>query len=66
LSFDQNPLIAKLLSCGGKLIMGKRGSFWFLNKTCFKKYFDFTKQSVFDIEVRKLICFEKTNQVVAK
>jgi hypothetical protein len=29
LSFDQNPLIAKLLSCGGKLIMGKGGVFGF-------------------------------------
>jgi hypothetical protein len=38
---------------GENLIMGKRGSFWFLIKTSLEKCFDLPKQSVFDIEVRK-------------
>jgi hypothetical protein len=67
LSFDQNSPIAKLLSCGGEIfIMEKRRSFWCLIKTSLEKWFDLLKQSVFDLEVRKCICFAKINQVVAK
>jgi hypothetical protein len=41
---------------GEKFDYGFRGSFWFLIKTSLENYFDFPKQSVFDIEVRKWIC----------
>jgi hypothetical protein len=57
-------LLLKLLSGGGEMIMGKRGSFWLLIKTSLEKYFDLPKQSVFDIKVRKWICIAKINQVV--
>jgi hypothetical protein len=54
LVFDQNPLIAKnTLLWGRNLIMGKGGVSGFLIKTCLERYFDLSKQSVFDIEIGK-------------
>jgi hypothetical protein len=58
--------LQKLLSCGGNLIMEKGGVSGFLVKTSIERYINLPKQSVFDIEIGKLICFVKTNQVVAK
>jgi hypothetical protein len=51
---------------GEKFDYGKRGSFWLLIKTSLERYFDLPKQSEFNIEIGKWICFAKTNQVVAK
>jgi hypothetical protein len=38
---------------GEKFDYGKRRSFWLLIKTGLEKCFDFSKQIIFDIEVRK-------------
>jgi hypothetical protein len=46
--------------------MEKGGVSGFLVKTSIERYINLPKQSVFDIEIGKLICFVKTNQVVAK
>jgi hypothetical protein len=38
---------------GDKFVYGKRGSFWLQIKTSLERYFDLSKQSVFDIEIGK-------------
>jgi hypothetical protein len=64
--FDQNSLIANLFSYGGEFSLWENGEFVAFNQIYSWKISWFAKTSVLDLEIGKINCFVKINQVVAK
>jgi hypothetical protein len=64
--FDQNPLIAKLLSYGGEVSLWEKGGVCGIWSNLLLKYLLICQNNCLDIEIGKRICFVKINQVVAK
>jgi hypothetical protein len=64
--FDQNPLIAKLFSNGGDVSLWEKGGVCGIWSNLLLKDLLICQNKCFDIEIGKIICFVKINQVVAK